>query len=346
MTRLGLMGLAVVLVLAGCTVPSLEELENEQPRACNAQHACGEGQACVSGFCVAFVCDAGTPTLGYVDADRDGHGAVDAEAKAFCGSVPAGYAAVRGDCDDSQASVYPGAREDCDGLDNNCTGGIDEGHARTEYFRDADGDLVGAGPAVQACRAPAGYVTSSGDCDDVNPDRAPSRSEVCNDVDDDCDGEMDEGFDKNWYLDGDNDTYGRNEAATVSCASPGANYVKRSGDCDDSFAAVNPGATELCNNRDDNCSGIADETFPDKGMPCTDGNSCAGVYECNAAQTATFCKAPDRIPYYADRDMDGQGVEGSTAVLACVEAPVPSGTATNATDCDDADADTYVGATE
>ncbi|MFP2929402.1 MopE-related protein [Pyxidicoccus sp. 3LG] len=241
--------------------------------------------------------------------------------------------------------------EDGDGYVPTANGGTDcddrtKDVTRRSYYRDADGDGVGTGAAVLGCTAPSGHVAMNGDCDDGAMAVRPGAQEVCNNVDDNCADGVDEGFDKNWYRDGDNDTYGRNEAATVNCVSPGANYVKRTGDCDDAIAAVNPGATELCNNRDDNCVGGADELFTNKGMACTDGNTCAGVYECNAAQTTTFCKAPDRIPYYVDRDLDGQGAEGSTAVLACVEAPIPNGTVVNATDCDDADADTYVGATE
>jgi len=104
------------------------------------------------------------------------------------------------DCDDSAdtgARVHPGAEEICDGLDNNCNGIPDETTGvpldkLTPYYRDADGDTFGSNREEdilwsQCNAAPPGYVTDPGDCDDTNRYVAPSRSEVCNGIDDDCD---------------------------------------------------------------------------------------------------------------------------------------------------------------
>jgi len=87
-------------------------------------------------------------------------------------------------------NILPSA-EVCDGLDNNCYGSVDEGVKNT-YYRDADSDGYG-NPSVttQACIAPAGYVSNSTDCNDNNAAIHPGATEVCNGIDDNCDGQVD-----------------------------------------------------------------------------------------------------------------------------------------------------------
>ncbi|MFN3532342.1 MAG: MopE-related protein [Candidatus Brocadia sp.] len=93
------------------------------------------------------------------------------------------------DCDDTDASVYPGAPEICDGKDNDCDNQVDEGVKNT-YYRDADGDGYGdPDNTTQACSQPPGYVTNNQDCDDTNANVNPGGAEICNDLaDNDCDG--------------------------------------------------------------------------------------------------------------------------------------------------------------
>ncbi len=131
-----------------------------------------------------------------------------------------GYDASAGDCDDADASAYPGAAEVADAADNDCDGATDEGTSAV----DDDGD---------------GLSEDAGDCDDTTADRGPGAAELANGVDDDCDGGVDEGTE---YADDDGD---------------GAS--ERGGDCDDAEPGAYPGGVEVAGDGIDNdCDGVAE----------------------------------------------------------------------------------------
>ena len=250
----------------------------------------------------------GTTTTYYRDADSDGFGDPNVSTQAT--TPPAGYVSNNTDCDDTRSSVYPGATELCNGIDDNCNGQVDEG-VKSTFYLDADGDGYGtAASSTQACTAPAGYVNNSTDCDDSKASVYPGAAEVCNGIDDNCNGQIDEGVKTTFYRDADGDGYGTAATSTQACTAP-AGYVNNNSDCDDTKASVHPGATELCNGIDDDCDNQVDE---------------------GTANTT----------YYKDGDGDGYG-NASISTLACV---APTGYVSNNTDCNDASASIHPGATE
>jgi len=248
------------------------------------------------------ITDEGCATY-YWDADNDGYGNPGGPTT----TVPqADYVANSGDCDDTNGAVNPGATEICNGVDDNCDSGIDEGCAT--YYRDADGDTYGD-PGVSATDTsqPAGYVSDSSDCNDADAGINPGATEICNGTDDDCDGNTDEGC-ATYYEDLDSDGYGNAAVSQVATSQP-TGYVTNSSDCNDTNGAINPGATETCNGVDDNCDGSADE-------------GC--------------------VTYYQDSDSDGYG----NAAVSQVATSQPAGYVANSSDCNDGDNSVYPGASE
>jgi PKD-like domain/Putative metal-binding motif/Secretion system C-terminal sorting domain/SprB repeat len=246
----------------------------------------------------------------YADADADTYGNA-AVSQSTCNGAPMGYVTDATDCDDNNAAVNPAATEVCNNIDDDCDGLTDEGLVFLDYYVDGDNDGFGAGAATSSCVAIPGSVLVAGDCDDNNAAVNPAALEVCNGIDDDCNGLSDDGLVfLNYYVDGDNDGFGAG-AATSSCvAIPGSVLV--AGDCDDNNAAVNPAALEVCNGIDDDCNGLSDDGL-------------------------TF------VTYYADADGDTYG-NALVSQSTCNGAPV--GYVTDATDCNDGNAAVNPGATE
>ncbi|MBI5610902.1 MAG: putative metal-binding motif-containing protein, partial [Deltaproteobacteria bacterium] len=103
-----------------------------------------------------------------------------------------------------------------------------------------------------------------GDCNDGNPNVKPGALEVCNSLDDNCDGQTDPTSAtgcSNFYPDVDKDGVGANVTPVCYCKATGDWNVNKTGDCNDNDAAVNPGKTEVCNGTDDNCNGQTDENL-------------------------------------------------------------------------------------
>jgi hypothetical protein len=133
----------------------------------------------------------------YKDADGDGRGHPHKRSSVLLGTDHPGWVKVTGDCDDFDKSIYSGAEEICDLEDNDCDGLIDEGLVSI-YYRDFDGDTYGDKfHQLMSCfsEKELGYKYSlkAGDCYDNDHKSHPGADEVCDKIDNDCDGETDEG---------------------------------------------------------------------------------------------------------------------------------------------------------
>lgn len=179
-------------------------------------------------------------------------------------------------CDDGVCCV-PGGAPACPTLP--VEGACPSGAAPATFFRDRDGDGAGDPATTRAfCAAPVKekWVTTGDDCNDTDVAIGPRATERCNAVDDDCDGEVDDGTTRStWYVDGDGDGFGEDcpTCTRLACAQP-PGYADRAGDCAPMDALRFPGAAERCNGTDDNCNGLPDDPpFSDVENPGADGGA-------------------------------------------------------------------------
>ncbi len=203
----------------------------------------------------------------------------------------------------------------------------------TNPNKDADGD------GFQATRF------GGDDCNDADPAIYPDAPEVCNNIDDDCDDETDEGFDADgdgWLIcsgDCDDADPWINPDSAERCNqldddcdgqtdedsdTDGDGWLVCGGDCDDTDPNVNPNATEVCNNVDDDCDGTTD------GGDDSDGDG-FGVCDCDDSDPDVFPDATE-VCNGIDDDCDGQTDEGMDVVPCDLQAGVCQGAQTGCVD--------------
>ena len=327
-------------------------------------------------------CDDGDPGVyaGAVEAcdgvDTDCDGVIPVDEEDVDGD---GMSVCEGDCDDGDPATYNGANEACDGADNDC----DQVVPDNELDADGDGTLVcdgdcdDADPLMNTLDVDGDGVTScNGDCDDADPAVYPGATEVCNAIDDDCDGvvpvdETDDDGDGSPICDGDCDDSDptRFPGATEDCDGvdndcdgqvpaneddvDGDGFSACAGDCDDLAPAVFPGAEETCNGVDDDCDPASDELADGDGDgysictdDCDDGDPAVhpGAIElCNGADDDCNGVADDA----ADADGDGDDLcvdcDDGDPSLNYADADGDGVTSCD-DDCDDGEPTVYPGA--
>ncbi|MEY4582610.1 MAG: hypothetical protein RL701_7313 [Pseudomonadota bacterium] len=210
----------------------------------NSSQGDGVGEAQLS---LAYGCSGELYTA---DPDGDGFGAIEYGQRRDC-STPQGFAARDGDCQEYEKEIHPDAAERCNHMDDDCDGKVDEGLPIGLQYPDHDGDGYGFGTdTVMDCNSPKGYAAEARDCDDAVATTHPKAEEVCNLIDDNCDGRTDENV-------------------RPAC---GVGWCRRlSPSCDPSFCKPGEPRAEECNAFDDDCDDRADED-----ATCPAGKRCSG----------------------------------------------------------------------
>ena len=217
------------------------------------------------------------------------------------------YALNDTDCDDTDSTINPGVLEVCDNIDKNCDG-VNDDDLKQTYYTDSDDDGFGDPADYKVrCNQPSDTSVDNTDCDDSDATINPNVIEICDDIDNNCDGLID-GSDaadlQPFFPDGDQDGYGDGSAtAEYHCEAP-SDYTSNASDCNDQLPNVNPAGTESCvTDYDDDCDGDTNDL------------------------NADAC-----LEFYIDGDGDGFG--GGSAKCRC-EAK-GNYTETTPGDCDDA----------
>ena len=288
-------------------------------------------------------CNGTDAVLCLADVDGDNYGVISVTVVSVLGScnVPGMTDLVNaGDCNDDTRLAFPGMTEGfaCDGIDNDCNGIVDDG--LTCSAPDADGD--GSPDSV--------------DCNNSNATIYPGAPEVPdNNLDEDCNGTDT----VTCYVDGDGDNYPDTTVSSFlvpngNCNAAGgisANYVGPT-DCVDSVPSINPGAAQVCDGIDNNCSGSL--PLNEQDLDSDQIMSCAG--DCDDLDVTIYpgafdvpldgidqnCDGGDAGVCYIDSDQDGYGTTPTGPMPA---AGCSAFEATVAGDCDDLEASVNPGAT-
>jgi hypothetical protein len=210
--------------------------------------------------CNGLIDDGITFNTYYADNDGDSFG--DANNSIDECAQPSGYVTNNTDCNDNNVNQNAASAEICNGEDDDCDGTIDNGLVFLDYYADGDGDGFGSGDVTSSCvDLGAGYTDNSTDCDDANGGVYPGAEELCNSIDDNCDGQTDDGTLTVFFIDNDGDTYGNPSVSILACIQPDG-YTPDDNDCNDNDANINPAAEDIADNGiDENCDGEIDNSI-------------------------------------------------------------------------------------
>lgn len=341
--RFRIIGSTSSITASGCSVPTTGQVEDYAFYLEETQvFGCTDPAA--NNYDPAATVDDGSCTYGlqtwYEDADGDGFGNPNVSQQSV--NQPAGYVNNNTDCDDADANEFPGQT----------------------WYKDFDGDQYGDGTTLIQCQRPNNYFVDSElietdtDCDDNDSAINPGASEVCDGVDNNCDGNIDEGVTEAFYLDADNDGFGNPNIVVEACSAP-PGYVGNNGDCDDSDPLEFPGQTWF-KDADGDLYGDGTSVIQclrpqdyytsieliDTDADCDDNNALInpGAIEiCDGVDNDCDGNIDEGLTtrFYADMDGDSYG-DPNNSVFACSP---PVNFVLDNTDCDDTDADEFPGQT-
>ena len=305
----------------------VEDTEHEEDPLAPVLWDCNDANAHIHPGAEDFVGDE-------IDNNCDGPDGLDQDGDGVASSVTGGE-----DCDDGDPAVYEDAPELDDCLDNDCDDEVDEGAAGADDDGDGfcegvdlgeglvccddgvePGDCDDGDPSMELADADLdGYSTCGGDCDDGDACVHPGAEELCNLVDDDCDGALPE---DEADADGDGDPACSDcedgDAALESLDLDGDTWSTCDGDCNDAQPMINPEVTDLWGDEfDQNCDGI-------------DGTDGDGDGWASIPSGGEDCDDTD--PFLTQYDDDGDG-------LSTCEGDCDDGDAT--LNQDDVDQDTW-----
>ncbi len=294
--------------------------EDQISTACDAVPNAPVNELCdgLDNNCNNFIDEGLEQNVFYADLDTDGFG--DFDNSLIACNLPPSYVTNFSDCNDAEISINPNAAEICDHIDNNCDGEIDESYNVGDVCYEGTGQCENSGEII--C---ASDIVEVGDgdpqtlCTAIPIDEAP---EICDDLDNDCDNLVDEGFNKNLYEDNDGDAYGDPALPVNSC--PQVGLVDNALDCDDTNPEINPEAVEICDYVDNDCDLAVDNEFV-TGEECDSGlGECksSGTIECNEDGTETVCNAvpgesSQELCDSLDNNCNGEIDENLTKVVSC-----------------------------
>jgi cysteine-rich repeat protein len=235
-----------------------------------------------------------------------------------------------------------------------CTAGTCSGGSCATGFTNCDGNLTNGCEVFGACPVCGdGVVQASEGCDDGNNVDGDGCSldclvegcvvgtEVCDGIDNNCNGQVDEGLRVTYYLDADEDGYGNNASTVLSCSAL-TGYVLTPGDCDDTDLRRSPGVAEVCNDGVDNdCDTVVDNgcSFPvcgdgviDAAESCddmnnTDGDGCDSTclveagFACMTEPSVCSTTCGDGVSGGSEECDDGNNNDGDGCSAACLNEP-------------------------
>jgi len=231
------------------------------------------------------------------------------------------------DCDDippAGTSINPGATEICDGIDNNCDGQIDENPITKivpwiQFCYTGPTGTQGVGickAGTQTCQGEGGWgaATCAGE---VLP-----TAEICDGLDNDCDGQVDEGVKNTYYADTDGDGYGDPNKSVQACSAP-SGYVLGNTDCNDNNWSVHAG-TLTTYYADKDGDGYGNPSSPKQDCsPSAPTGYVSNNKDCDDTNAAINPDATELCPDGIDNDCDGFINEGCISPLPKIPPPSP-----------------------